>query len=894
MKKFFFVLSLCVALATPAVAESTLTKEQVLAMSRDDLSNLSLEDLMYAVELLEVKDVYELFTVIMNRNVSSASKRPEDSFKSPLSTSVITREEMRTYGCTSIEEALRMLPGVIAREKTNGNYDLHLRGLDNIPDGNLFVYTENVSTLVMVDGRPVFNYATGAMMWETLPVGIEEIERIEVVRGACGALYGSNAVTGVINIITEKPNTESKFVSGSIQAGSQNTYVGDVALRKAFGSKLAMSLSGNFQMRYRPTSDLYLMPNNTATYIDSRDPDRDLSEGAYVSTVDMQYIYAHTDTGDGALAEDSAPVEDRFVDSHIARNSIAFNYMLAYNPTSDVHINFSAGYQNSLVMTTCARCDFFSLSRRESKQYYLDLAADIKGVNLKLNWMNGPEDFEKGAPSFKALSRQLTADVDYEWLISNNFSLRPGINYRWNQVDDTNYSNVETTNYLGETTRISSYFNDVVTLTALAPSLRLDWSIVEPLRLIAAYRAEKMSIPNKWYHSYQAALTYSLNDDNSLRLIASRANRSSVFINSSSDYTWDRTGLVAPNYIYIKGNEDAKVMSADNFEVGYRWRPTKSLMIDLEGYYNFSRDYGHLMTYQGDLVAKSSTFLAALDILRTQSDNYTAMAEAVSSLTSNIYTGSTMMYQNLPFKVQARGLSLSADWIVCKQLVAKVNLNIQKTTIDNYFDYNQVEDLRTQLLSAKSSLTSCINEMISLYNDQGASLLGQLVALGSYSDAQLAQFTTTYESQANQAEYLEKIKDSNTAQYLYLKYGLRGSGELFYIGASHDNTGREYENKHVNKSTPAFYGSIGLIYKPFEQLSVAASSYFYTKQEPRMVYNSATIDRKCIVNLKVGYRPVEQFEVFFNAHNLLNNTSREFLDADENGGIYSFGVNFAF
>ena len=89
----------------------------------------------------------------LNKNVQSASKREESTFNSPLSTTVITREEIRTYGVQSIEEAFRLIPGLIVTEKANGNFDIQIRGLNNIPDNNWHLYTENANTLLMVDGR---------------------------------------------------------------------------------------------------------------------------------------------------------------------------------------------------------------------------------------------------------------------------------------------------------------------------------------------------------------------------------------------------------------------------------------------------------------------------------------------------------------------------------------------------------------------------------------------------------------------------------------------------------------------------------------------------------------------------------------------------------------------
>ena len=144
--RFLSVALLAAMFSTNIDAQQQLTKEQILNMSIEELSDLSLEDLMQAVETLGVSSVDELFNLIMNKNVSSASKKEESSFTSPLSSTVITRDEMRTYGISNIEEAFRLIPGMIVTEKTNGIYDIQMRGLNNIPDNNMFLYTERQHT----------------------------------------------------------------------------------------------------------------------------------------------------------------------------------------------------------------------------------------------------------------------------------------------------------------------------------------------------------------------------------------------------------------------------------------------------------------------------------------------------------------------------------------------------------------------------------------------------------------------------------------------------------------------------------------------------------------------------------------------------------------------------
>src|SRR5687768_7144471 len=123
---------------------------------------------------------------LLNVKIVSVSKSAESLFDAPLSASVLTKEDILKSGATSIMEALRLVPGLIVREQTNGNYDIHLRGMDNVPNAP-FDLTSNTTTLVMVDNRPIYSYLMGGTFWETLPVSLHDVEKIEVVRGPAAA-----------------------------------------------------------------------------------------------------------------------------------------------------------------------------------------------------------------------------------------------------------------------------------------------------------------------------------------------------------------------------------------------------------------------------------------------------------------------------------------------------------------------------------------------------------------------------------------------------------------------------------------------------------------------------------------------------------------------------------
>lgn len=301
MKKYILGLLLLVFTGYTTFAQqdvSKMTKDDIMQLSYDDLLAMPFEDLLTLANKLGVS-TDDLFAMIMNKTVASASKKDEDSFKSPLASTVITKAEIRSYGITSIEEALRLVPGMIVQEKTNGLYDVHIRGLNNIPDNQMMIYTENANTLLMIDGRIAHNYATGDVNFEILPIGVEDIERIEVVRGANAALYGPNALNGVINIITEKTTENSKELQGSLTMGTHENYVGDVAYRKNINKKLSVGITANLQYRRRNTNQLYVYPAQGLYHVSSIAYDEngnpvpklvDASAGGYYKNTDIENL----------------------------------------------------------------------------------------------------------------------------------------------------------------------------------------------------------------------------------------------------------------------------------------------------------------------------------------------------------------------------------------------------------------------------------------------------------------------------------------------------------------------------------------------------------------------------------------------------------------------------
>lgn len=172
----------------------------------------------------------------------TALRRTTPSEGSPVAVEVVTREQIKASGAINLWDLLRFRPGMDVIEgrplQSTGRAVVSIRGIPRDQVSEL---------LVLVDGRSVYSPLTGGVIWQRIPVQIQDIERIEIVRGPNAALYGSNAGLGVINIITRRPGQEPR-ASATALAGSHATRLGEAAVESG-GDSWGARLSG--QSRYQ-------------------------------------------------------------------------------------------------------------------------------------------------------------------------------------------------------------------------------------------------------------------------------------------------------------------------------------------------------------------------------------------------------------------------------------------------------------------------------------------------------------------------------------------------------------------------------------------------------------------------------------------------------------------
>lgn len=135
--------------------------------------------------------------------VVSASRVGQDPLDSPSTVTVLTADDIRLSGVLDVPDLLRRVVGVEIANMASGQPDVAIRG---------FQREMNNKVLVLIDGRSTYLDFIGTTIWSALPVTLEELERVEVIRGTGSAVYGANAVTGVINLITRAPGEGGQVV----------------------------------------------------------------------------------------------------------------------------------------------------------------------------------------------------------------------------------------------------------------------------------------------------------------------------------------------------------------------------------------------------------------------------------------------------------------------------------------------------------------------------------------------------------------------------------------------------------------------------------------------------------------------------------------------------------
>jgi iron complex outermembrane receptor protein len=162
---------------------------------------------------------------LMKVGVETASRKSQSVSNTAAAVFVISASDIRRSGALSIPEVLRLAPGVEVASMSNNTWAVSIRGFNGRMANKL---------LVMVDGRSIYSSLYGGIIWEAENIPLEEISRIEVIRGSAGLAWGSNAVNGVVNIITKR----AQDTSGWLVDSHIGTSTGKAGTALRYGAKM--------------------------------------------------------------------------------------------------------------------------------------------------------------------------------------------------------------------------------------------------------------------------------------------------------------------------------------------------------------------------------------------------------------------------------------------------------------------------------------------------------------------------------------------------------------------------------------------------------------------------------------------------------------------------------
>ncbi|MEG3637764.1 TonB-dependent receptor plug domain-containing protein [Magnetococcus sp. PR-3] len=479
----------------------------------DQFGDLSLEELM-----------------TMDLVVSSAAKKDERLAETPAAVFVITKEDIARSGAEHIPQLLRMVPGVQVARIDASKWAVSTRGFNGQFANKL---------LVLMDGRSLYNPLYSGVRWDLQTVPLTEIERIEVIRGPGGAVWGANAVNGVINIITRHAQ-ESAGQRVSIGTGTHH----QEHLNYRYGGQRENGDAYRITARLNRYDTGY---DPDGAYDDWRDGqlgfrlDRDLNNGSQWM---LQGAFSHVRSGQTPLVPDNA----------------------AANLTTELHEDSRRNHAFLLSRYTGEE----NQGRQWKGQVYLDhIALDESAIGIKRSTLDG--------------------DAQYQFPWGDRHALSVGGGGRL-IVDDLRRSDTIGMDPLSDVTfLLNAYMRDTITLE------KDRWKLI---------------LGSKWeYHESSGhnlqpnvRLLYTPDRTSSYWAAISRAVRTPARFERDGSLRLAGTGV---SYVTLYSNDEFTSEKLNAFEVGMRYQPNPSWMVDGSIYFNQYDDLRSLETDAADATRRN-------------------------------------------------------------------------------------------------------------------------------------------------------------------------------------------------------------------------------------------------------------------------------------------------
>ncbi len=539
----------------------------------DNLDELNLEDLV-------------------KTDITSVSRKSQSLADVPAAAFVISAEDIRRSGAQSLPDVLRMAPGIEVAQIDNGRYAVTARGFNGRFANKL---------QVLIDGRSIYHPLFAGVMWELDPIPLDDIERIEIIRGAGGVMWGANAVNGLINIISKHSRTQGG-AAVNVTAGSKGT--GDVYARIGQSSSDSTTWKLSVQGRHIEPSKLDDQSGKSTDRLNN-------------AVLDLRLDH---DIGGG---------RDLSIWANATRSRINDNWNAnpTFSPSGALSLSAISPLQELHNESLVGRYRWLSDSGIESS---LQASFTRSGIEIS---------------NFITESRN-TTDVDYQGRYAiGRHDILWGLNYR------SSSDEIETNEpYIAMAGRSYTQSNTGI-------FIHDDWTLIpEHLKFGAGVRADQTSA-NGTNYSTNATLLWTPSRTDSAWLKYSQAPRTSaraerdVSIIAGVAVVPSGFGFNMPVFTYANGNPHFGPEKAQGVEIGYRKQFSSYVSADLSAY---RYRYTHLRT--GNMVGQFACNAAFGPLYDPARCSYFGLAGLpvmfIDTLTSNGLAG------------WSDGVELSAEWMV--------------------------------------------------------------------------------------------------------------------------------------------------------------------------------------------------------------------------------------
>jgi iron complex outermembrane receptor protein len=578
-----------VLIASVGIISPGLAQEDSLSTAAPYRFSIEKDVLNLKVQKTEVHQVY------------AASRSQEELTKTDVSTYIITASEIKQSGALTLGEALRLAPGLVVKQATNGYYHVSVRGTlggGMQPYGSSF---ENTTLLLTINGIPFNNNYQGGIQWETVPVELNDIQQIEIVAAPSTVFFGPNASSGVINLVTHGVEESVLRPKASLQGGLNGNYAHRGSVSFAVSDRLKFRVSGHYNRFARWQEPFYLR-----------------GEQRYV-TVDSLLYY-----------QSSARESNTSAEKALHNNGI--NATVIFQPNKKLSIETLIHTKESYLQSVLQPLGTIALSNRDTKaSSSVSVRARTGDVSTSLSYATAKQDLAVGYTGFEMRANNLFASSGYDYR-SRYYGMQVGGDIQFNAFLNTLPENSASRVILAST----DYQNRVLLgkKSFLTSGAFLDQQLnlmAGKWNLFGALRADWISATKRFHGSYRVGSTYQLRKIHTLRASVS----SGMGNTFATNYYWHNDTA----NVY-QANPNLMPLRVRSYELGYRIKPRNEVMLGAT-YYR-SRSYNFIGPEPAEQPKTNSSDVVVLSGITLDAKWIVGKLEASAFLTTQQRAGKSL------------------------------------------------------------------------------------------------------------------------------------------------------------------------------------------------------------------------------------------------------------